>query len=235
MLDHFSISREPRVLGAAFALCGAACLMLMLNHPRNPVQTFPDLLKSEAQNQFVDAFVHGGFMVTLGVLAVCMVLLGRRLGSTKVSVVIGLMAFLAGCAVLAASMTLDGLVTPALAARFAGTDNAEDLHTAKTLFILLGMLIRFLMPIGFLLQFIAMFSLSSVVVRNRGLARLAGVFGLLAALIWAVALTAAPAALAMHVALGGILLQAIWYLMLSTVLFRGDSAAWIAVEERSQK
>lgn len=231
MHDYFSISRQPRGLGAAFALCGVACLTLMVNHPSERAQSFPELLKSEAQNQFVDAFIHGGFMVILGVLAVCMVLLGRHLGSTKVPVVIGLMAFLTGCAVLSASMILDGLVTPALAARFASTDNAEDLHTAKTLFTLLGTLIRILMPIGILLQSVAMFSLSWVFLRSRGLARGVGAFGLLAALTWVVALTASPAALAMHVLIGGILLQAIWYLALSTVLFRRGSAASIGVEE----
>lgn len=224
MHDHLSISRPTRGLGATFALCGVACLTLMVNHPSERAQSFPELLKSEAQNQFVDAFVHGGFMVTLGVLAVCMVLLGRHLGSAKVPVVIGLVAFLSGSAVLAASMILDGLVTPALAARFASTDNVDDLHTAKTLLILLGTLIRFLMPIGILLQSVAMFSLSWVFVRGRGLARIVGAFGLLAALTWVVALMASPAAFAMHVLLGGILLQAIWYLALSPVVGNPQSS-----------
>ena len=89
---------------------------------------------------------------------------------------------------------------------------------AKTLLILLGTLIRFLMPMGILLQAAAMLAWSSVIAKGRGLPRVVGVFGLVASVALIFVLLAAPVAMATHVLLGGILLQATWYLALAALL-----------------
>jgi len=226
MTDDISSYRERRGLAAAFALCALATLTLMANHPGGGSHGFAELLKDEANNQFIDGLVHGGFIVTLAVLTVCFVFLSRCLGTARVPVVIGLVSFFIGSGALMASMILDGFATPAIAARFAGDLSAESLSTAKTLLILLGTLIRFLMPMGLLFQSVAMFSWSSVFVRLPGLSRAAGVFGLAGALSLFIALFVAPAAMATHVVLGGIILQAMWYFLLAAVLF--SRSAYIA-------
>jgi hypothetical protein len=219
MTDHISTYREGRGLAAAFALCALASLTLLASHPNGGARSLADFIKDAARDQYIDAFVHGGFIVTLGALIVCFTFLSRCLGSARAAVVIGLVSFSIGSGALMASMILDGFVTPAIAARFAGTDSADNLLTAKTLLIFLGTLIRFLMPIGMLLQSLAMFSWSSVIVRGRGLQRVVGAFGLAAALSLIVSLLTAPATMAAHVLLGGIALQAIWYFVLAALLF----------------
>ena len=225
MADNLSNYRETRGLGTAFALCALATLTLLANHPNGSAHNLADFIKEEAHNQFIDGLVHGGFIVTQGALSVCFLLLSRRLGSDRLPVVIAVLAFLIGCGALMASMILDGFASPAIAVRLAGTDSADNLLMAKTLLIFLGTLIRFLMPMGILLQSVAILAWSAVIARGRGLPRAVGVFGLVAAIALIVGLLAAPVTMATHVLLGGILLQATWYLALAALLFnKGDTS-----------
>jgi hypothetical protein len=118
-------------------------------------------------------------------------------------------------------MVLDGFATPAIAVRFAGLD---DVQPAKTLFILLGTLIRFLMPMGLLFQFVAMLSWSWAIGKRPGLSRGVGLLGSVVAIILIVAIFAIPTAMAAHVILGGIVLQSIWYLAIAALLL--NRASW---------
>jgi hypothetical protein len=213
--------KERRRLAAAFSLCALASLTLLASHPSGSPGRFADLVRDEAAHQVIDGVVHGGFVVTLVALIICFVLWSRFLGLAKPPVVIGLVCFCAGCGALIASMVLDGFATPAIAVRFAGVD---DLQPAKTLFILVGTLIRFLMPMGLLFQFVAMLSWSWAIVKRPGFSRAVGLLGSVVAIILTVAIFAIPAAMAAHVILGGLALQAIWYLAIAALLF--NRASW---------
>jgi hypothetical protein len=212
------IFQERRGLAAAFTVCALASLTLLANHPGGNPGSFADLIKDEAAHQVIDGVVHGGFVITLVALIICFVFLSRLLGLAKSPVVIGLVCFCAGCCALIASMVLDGFATPAIAVRFAGVD---DLQPAKTLFILVGTLIRFLMPMGLLFQFVATLSWSSVIVKEPGLPRAVGLLGLIAAIVLMVAIFATPPVMAAHVILAGVALQTIWYLAIAALLFKG--------------
>jgi hypothetical protein len=218
-LNHDSANyRERRGLGLVFALCALSMLALLTTHPNGGAPDLAGVLRYEALHQSADALVHGGFIVVLGVLIVCFVLLAQRLGSARVIVVIGLVSFCIGCGAMMASMILDGFVTPAIGARFADTGGADNLLMARTLLIFIGTLIRFLMPMGMLFQTAAILSWSAAIVMGRGLQRAIGVFGLIAALTVAFALLAVPASMTPHVLLGGIALQALWYFALAALL-----------------
>jgi hypothetical protein len=119
-------------------------------------------------------------------------------------------------------MLLDGFAIPAIAVRFAGT---EDLQSAKALFILVGTLIGFLLPAGLLFQSVAMLSWSSVIVKGRGLRRAVGLFGLAVGMFLIVAIFATPALKSGHFILGGIALQSIWYIAIAALLFH-RSESW---------
>jgi hypothetical protein len=209
--------KERRCLAAAFSLCALASLTLLASHPSGSPGRFADLVRDEAAHQVIDGVVHGGFVVTLVALIICFVLWSRFVGLAKPPVVIGLVCFCVGCGALIASMVLDGFATPAIAVRFASTD---DLQPAKTLFVLVGTLIRFLMPMGLLFQFVAMLSWSSVIVKGPGLARAVGLVGLVAPIFFVVAIFTVPSVMAAHVILAGVALQAIWYLAIAALLFK---------------
>jgi hypothetical protein len=212
--------KERRSLAVAFSLCALASLTLLASHPSGSPGGFADLVRDEAAHQFIDGVVHGGFVVTLVALIICFVLMSRFLGLAKPRVVIGLVCFCVGCGALIASMLLDGFAIPAIAVRFADTD---DLQSAKTLFVLVGTLIRFLMPMGLLFQFVAMLSWSSAIVKGPGLARAVGLLGLVVAIFLMTAIVAVPSAMAAHIILAGVALQAIWYLSIAALLF---SRSW---------
>jgi|SRR5579871_1032177 len=224
MAQETSRDRERRGLAGAFALCSVATLTLLASHPASSARTLAEVLREEAHSVWINGIVHGGFIITLAGLMVCFILLSRRLGSRRVSVVIALTAFCIGSGLLIASMILDGLVTPALAVRFADSGNADNLPMARTLFILCGIVISFLMPIGMLFQSTAILGWSAAIVQGPGMRRGVGAFGLAAGIILIIGLLAVPAALKPHVLLAGIALQAIWYLALAALL--GSGASW---------
>jgi hypothetical protein len=219
MADNMA-TRERRGLAAAFTLCALASLTLLANHPSGTTGGLAAFIKEEAAHQLVDGIVHGGFIVTLNALMICFVLLARILGSARVSVVIGLVCFCTGCAALIASMILDGFATPAIAVRFAGSD---DLQPVKALLILIGTLIRFLMPMGVLFQWLAILSWSLAFVKGPGLRRAVGAAGVVTAIILIVAIFVVPAAAEAHVILGSVVLQSIWYLTIAALLFNRRS------------
>jgi hypothetical protein len=205
-------------LAGVFALCALATLTLLVNHPAAAGHGLADLIRGEARNQFADGLVHGGFIVTLSVLMVCFVFLSHLLGTARVAVVTGLVAFCVGCGALMASMVLDGFVIPAIAVRFTGMDSSDGLAQTQTLFILCGTLIRFLMPMGLLFQATAMLSWSAVIVGSRGWRLVAGVFGLAGGVLLIGAIFALLPRLREHILLGGIVVLAVWYLALAGVL-----------------
>jgi len=209
-----------RGLAASLALCALATLTLLASHPS--VQGgLPDILRSEARQQLINGVVHGGFIVTLCALLVCFVFLSRRLGSERVAVVLGFVSFCVGCGALMAALIIDGFVIPAIATRFVGLESSSDLDTARTLLFLCGTTIRFLMPMGLVLQAAAIVSWSVVIIGKQGWRLVVGVGGTAVGVVLMAGVFAAPARLGQHVLLGGIVLESLWYLALAGLLAAG--------------
>ena len=213
---------DSRRLAGAFALCGIASLVLLANHPAGAARDFAGVLREEAGNQLMDGIVHGGFIFVLAALIVCFLLLARRLGPGRAPVVVTLVAFCVGSAALMASMLVDGLVVPAVAARYVDIDAPEKLAAAKGLFVFAGALISFLMPLGIAFQSIAMAALGGLLIAGPPRRRAAGIAGVGLGVLILALLVAAPAHLAAHVLLASIVLIAVWYFVLALLLWRGD-------------
>lgn len=218
-------SNMRRALAAGFAACSVATFTLLANHPGGGALTFADLLKSEAANQFMDGVVHGGFIVTLSALIVCFIYLARYLGATRFAVTVGMVAFCIGAGATMLSMIADGFATPAVAARFAMDTTPDKLAMARTILIVFGNFIRFLMPMGLLFQALAMACWSFVIVRRRGLGRVAGGLGILFGAAIIAGVLAMPAAMGEHVMLVAIVLQGAWYLAVAAFLAIAKEAA----------
>jgi hypothetical protein len=210
---------SARALAAGLAVCGVATFALLLSHPGAGAQPFAELLKGEARDQLAAGIVHGGFIVTLGALLVCFVFLCRYLGQDRLPVVLGFVAFCVGSGALMASMLVDGFVTPAIAVRFANATVAADLAAARTLLVMCGTLIRFLMPMGIIFQGIAMLGISWVFVGRGGFARGAGIYGLPVGIIVCGMLFVVPPRMSEHALLLAIVLQAVWYFAVSVAVF----------------
>ncbi len=139
-----------RAVGVLAIATGIAAFGLLAFHPGGNATDFAGVLKEEAANRAMDAAVHGGFIVVLALQAVVYAVFCDRLGWQRPSTLAGFVFFCAGTAFLAASMLLDGLVTPALAARYVA--KPDKIESARTLFVLIGTLIGLLMPVGLAFQ-----------------------------------------------------------------------------------
>ncbi len=201
-------SSSGRGTGLLAIATGIAAIVLLASHPDAPAKTFADVLHNEAAGRLADAIVHGGFIVVLALQTICYAALSARLGWRRVTALAGFVLFAFGTAFLAASMLLDGLVTPALAARYVA--EPANIDYAKALFRLVGTLIGLLMPIGIAFQSAAIAAWGWALVAS-GVSRIAGVFAALAA----TAGTMSPLVL-----MGGIAAASLWAIVTGIVLLR---------------
>ncbi len=141
-------SPRARLAGVGLVVCGVASVALLLGHPGaggSPV--LADVLRSEAAQRIPDAIVHGGFILVLALELVGFAALAVRAGPGR-TLVLGAMLFaLIGSGLLAGSMIVDGLITPAVAARYAAAP-AERQEAARALLVLIGAAVSVLMPLG---------------------------------------------------------------------------------------
>ncbi|MDE2136826.1 MAG: hypothetical protein KGJ68_05270 [Gammaproteobacteria bacterium] len=198
--------------------CALATLLLLANHPAGGGHTLLEVLSAEAREQRTAAIVHTGFVVTLAFLIACLMSVARILGTARPAVSIGLVSFCIGSGMLMLSMILDGLVVPAIAARFVAITDPATLVPARTALMLCGVLIGVLMPLGLLFQAATMLTWSIAIVARRGLRLAMAICGILAALLLFGAILLAPPAMSGHVLLGAIVVLALWYAALALLV-----------------
>jgi len=171
-----------RAAGFLAMASAIATVALFMAHPESPAHDFAGVLRDEASGRVADAVVHGGFIAVLALQTVCYAVLSRRL--ERLTALAGMVFFAFGAAFLSASMVLDGLVTPALAARYLAAP--EKIEYARALFVLVGALIGWLMPLGLAFQAAAVmawgFALAAVRRRIVGVAAVLGGGAMLAGL-----------------------------------------------------
>lgn len=195
-------------------LAGILEIVLLALHPEGSARDFAGMLREEANGRPIDAFVHGGFIVLLGVQLVGYRALSLRLGQDRTSILAAGVFFIMGTAALSASLFIDGLLIPGLAHRFV-TAAAVQQEAARPVFALAGTAIGLLMPIGLGLQGVGIIAWS---IRLLGLNRVAGCAALflgLAILFAAIASTASPMLVA-----AAIPATALWSALGGTLLWR---------------
>jgi hypothetical protein len=207
-----------RAVGAVLIGCALASLALLANHPGGQAHDFAGVLKEEVANQAVDAFVHGGFIVVVSIQFVCFVVLGARMGLARTAVIAALVFTAIGYAAMSASMIADGLLTPAIAAKYAGVPASIDF--AKSLFVLVGSCIRFLMPMALFFQAAGIAGWGAALVGSRGFARSAGVLGIVIGGAIIAALAATYSTLNPFVLMGGLVAEGVWSIAAGLLLMR---------------
>jgi len=111
-------------------------------------------------------------------------------------------------------------VTPAIAARYLGAP-AEKYDLAKALFVLVGTLIRFLMPLAQTFQALAVGLWGLALLRISGLARGVGMLGVALGVLLTAALLLPATSGNPVVLMAAIATLSLWYGLAGAVLFLG--------------
>ena len=205
-----------RMVGLLAIATGIAGFALLALHPGDTARDFAGVIKEEAANQFMNAVVHGGFIVVLALQAVCYAVLTRRIGFGRTAATAGLVFFAAGAAAMAASLLIDGLVTPAIAARYVA--KPDKIESARVLFVLMGAMVSFLMPISLAFQSGAIAAWGWALTASG--ARAAGLFGLGLGLMMIAAIAAGFVLGNPMAQMGAIVGISVWAIVAGTALSR---------------
>jgi hypothetical protein len=206
-----------RGVGLVAIATGIVGFSLLAAHPMGDAKTFADVLANEAANRGTDALVHGGFIVVLALQLVCYSVFSARLGLSRISTLAGLVLFAVGAAFLCGSMLLDGLVTPAIAARYVA--KPDKIENARTLFVLIGTMVSFLMPIGLAFQSAAIACWGWTLTAG-GSSRVIGFIGLSLGVVLIAALGVGTATLNPLALMAAIAATALWAILVGMLLLR---------------
>jgi hypothetical protein len=217
MAETATVKEPGTVLTGALAIVtGIASLGLLAMHPGGQAQDFAGVLQEEAANRVKDALVHGGFIIVLTVQLTCYAILSRRIGFPRPLVMAGLVFFAAGAAFLCGSMVIDGLVTPAIAAKYATVPAKADF--AKSLFVMSGALVAALMPLGLFFQSIGVALWGLSLLRKPSPSRAAGILGVTIGAVVVGGLIETVGAMDPIVLMGGIAALALWAFAVGVLL-----------------
>jgi hypothetical protein len=203
-----------RSAGILLLLSTIASLVLLGLHPSETATTFAGVLKDEALHQGLNGVVHGGFIAVLALEMAAYAAFSSRLrGLLPVT---GLVLFSVGVAFLSASLFCDGLIVPAIAAKYAAVP--EKIESARTLFVLCETAIRFLMPLGLAFQAAGVAAWGMALV--RGPSRWGGVAGSVLGLGVLAALVITYAQLNPLVVMASLAALSLWGFIASGLLLR---------------
>jgi len=209
-------AERSRGVGLVLVVAGITAIALFLNHPAEHATDFAGTLKEEAANQLINGIVHGGFVFVLAIELAGYAVFSARLGFGRALTIFGLAFFAIGAGMQMAQLTVDGLMIPQLAARYLAAP-PDRLPQARSLFVLCGIAIQFLMPMALFFQAagVACWGASLVAI-SRGAGLIALVLGLaLVAMVAGAFVTGAQ--LLLMIAIVGLTL---WTLMAGWLLFQ---------------
>ncbi len=205
-----------RLAGAIAIVAGLGSIGLLALHPMDRAASFADVVRNEAAGLSQDLIVHGGFIVVLALELVVYGLFSSKLSASRLASRAGFTFFAIGAAWLSLSMLFDGLVTPAVAARYVAAP--DKIESARPLFVFIGAVVSRVMPLGIGFQAAAMLSWGAALLSNR--MAVSGVVALaLGALTAACVCFGAFAGVVMAL-MGAFLLLALWAVTVGVVLLR---------------
>ena len=206
-----------RGIGLLAIALGVASLALLAAHPGGDAKTFADVLNDEASNRIANAVVHGGFIAVLALQMICYTVFSARLDPRRSASVAGLVLFGFGAAFLCASLLMDGLVVPAVAARYLA--KPDKIESARVLFVLMGTMVGLLMPIGLAFQSAAIAAWGWALTASGR--RAAGLFGVAAGAVTAAAVVASFALGNPMALMAALAVTAVWAMVAGAAMLRG--------------
>jgi hypothetical protein len=197
-----------------FVIAGVL-LLLLFAHPHAHVRTFADVMEFEIAHRLRNQIVHGGMIVLLGFILVAHLCAARLFRRPNLLVTSAITAFGGGCALMLASLVLDGFVTPALAVQSGAAGALAAKDSIETLVRFCDTSIRVLMPMALLAFAISALAWSGPLVAHGGRPRIAGILsGLIGVTIGALIFAVPPGGFN-HALMAALFLTALWQLVLA--------------------
>jgi hypothetical protein len=211
-----------RSLAATLGICAILILGLLLSHPHphEALHSFSDVVDFEISHQTMDRIVHGGMVAMLVILLAAHILLVRLMPRLDLLAALAVAAFGLACALMTASLVLDGFVTPLLSVQYRAASEDSLRVALQAQIVFCGACIQILMPM-------ALFSFAGSALAwmrpLRSLGRpglLGGSIGGVIGLVIAVTLSVAPRNALNHVLVMDLLLLAVWQLVLALSVWK---------------
>jgi hypothetical protein len=179
------------------------------------------ILQSMVALRDTHQLVHIVAMACIGGLTLGFTVLAQRLGLRRLPVLAGLIAYSAGSMLMLVATIIDGFISTDTAALFA-TKSPEAVRVGYWMIqALAGVALTDIARVAWVCQSVAAVAWSLAMLRDAGLARKAGVVGLVTGALPGVAVVAVGAHMTEIVVVGILLVQALWNLTAATYLLRG--------------
>lgn len=178
--------------------------------------------------------VHVVAMACLGGLMFGFTVLAQRLGLRRAPVLAGLIAYGAGSMLMLVATIIDGFISTDTAALFA-TKTTEGVRVGYWMIqTMAGVALTDIARVAWVCQSVAAVAWACALLREGGLARIAGMVGLVSGALPAIAVIAVGQHMTASVVVGILLVQAIWNLTAATYLMRGAKLAPASARQPAQ-
>lgn len=183
------------------------------------------ILQSMVKIRETHQFVHVVAMACIGGLMFGFTVLAQRLGLRRAPVLAGLIAYSAGSMLMLVATTIDGFISTDTAVLFA-TKTPEAVRVGYWMIqTMAGVALTDIARVAWVCQSVAAVAWAYALLRERGLARVLGLVGLVSGALPAIAVIAVGQHMTQSVVVGILLVQAIWNLTAATYLLRGARLA----------
>jgi len=208
-----------RPAGIAIVLAASVMIAFMAHHPVPSPGDVEHFVRELAHHGPSSAIVHGVLIGTMALLLLGFTGLADLIGSNRLSVRAGLIAYSIGFAAMTAAAMSDGFIMPALAAQYVDTpagDLDSFLATMQMLFLALAAAAR----LGVVGLSLAVVLWSLTLVWRPGALSAIGALGLVLGIVPIVLLFTGRLPVHFHAMLAFVVSQVIWYFAIGIQLIR---------------
>ena len=192
-------------------------LVMVMHHPIAGQADAAELVGSIARQAAPNQMVHGTLAAAIIVMTSLMLGFAARLGLSRPHVLLGAVSSALALVLICLSVLLDGFVAPALATRCVAV-GGNCASEAQAMLRFGGLQIEYMTRVGLLLLAAATALWAAELIRWKGGARLAGILGMLSAIVQPSILVGDAERLNPHNLGLVVAAQAIWYLSVAAII-----------------
>ena len=221
-----NLSRRPNgtVAAGLLAVPAILTLVLILHHPvLRGGHDIASVAAGIGSLAVMDRLVHGGLIVVLGLQTLGFTLFSAHLGWARPAVVAGFMAYAAGVLLMIVPATLDGFVTPDLAAACLTAAHGCG-ATDEGVFRLIAVMIQDFTKLALVVMAAGIAGWSvALLTGSSARSRIGGIAGLACAAVPVVILLSSSVTLQPGNLAGIIASQTVWSLLAATLMVTGGA------------